>query len=245
MRLEIKNLSIGYKNTKILENINVSAQSGDFIALIGKNGSGKSTFLKTIAGILQEIQGDILIDGKSVFGLNLQDISQYFSIVLTDKITVPMQVYEFVSLGRHSYTNLIGSLTAQDKNIIDEVLNDLDLTELKHRLIQTLSDGEKQKVLIARALVQDTPIILLDEPTTHLDIENKAILLKKLQEISEAKKKIIILSTHDLNLILPKIKKIWLTKNTIIEKKPEIDISDFFDSKLLRYSKECQCFKLL
>jgi len=245
MLLEFNNLSVGYKNSKILENVNISAKTGDFIALIGKNGSGKSTFLKTVAGIIPEMEGDILLDGIRISDLNLKDRSLYFTIVLTDKITVPMKVYEFVSLGRHSYTNLIGSLTEQDKRMIDSVLKDLDLTVLKHRLIQNLSDGERQKVLIARALVQDTPIILLDEPTTHLDIENKAILIKKLQEISEVRQKIIILSTHDLNLILPKVKKIWLSKNTIIEKDINTDFSGLFESNLLEYNSKCQCFKIL
>ncbi len=246
MKLQIRNLTIGYEKQLVLKNLNLSAVNGDFIALIGKNGAGKSTFLKTLANILQPYSGDIFLEKQNLLAMSQQQRSRLISIVLTDKIDLPLQVYEFVSLGRQPYSGFFDNLSKIDRYVIEQVLNELNLQELKYRPITDLSDGEHQKVLIARALVQDTPILLLDEPTTHLDLENKAILIRKLREISQARSKLIILSTHDINLILPKIDKIWLTKNhDIIEKHSDESIEKLFDKNLLKYDQDCKRFRLV
>lgn len=245
MQLKINNLSVGYEQKTVLSDINLQAQTGDFIALVGKNGAGKSTFLKTLSGILPALSGKILLDNIDLLALPAPQRTRYVSIVLTDRIDVPMTVREFVALGRQAYTNLWGITSKRDIQIIDEVSEMLKITAFYDRKINELSDGERQKVLIGRALVQETPILLLDEPTTHLDMENKAMLINNLLKISKRQNKIVIISTHDINLILPKIDKIWLAEKSINEKPQVSDLNDMFQSELIKYDTVCQVFKLI
>ncbi len=245
MYLKINNLSVGYNQKAVLSEINLQAQKGDFIALVGKNGAGKSTFLKAFSGILPILSGKILLDEIDLLSLSIKDRARYVSIVLTDRIDVPMSVREFLSLGRQPYANLMGSFSKRDIQIIDEVGDVLKISRFFDRKITELSDGERQKVLIGRALVQETPVLLLDEPTTHLDMENKAILINKLLKISKKQNKIIIISTHDINLILPKINKVWLTDKTIVEKLRKSDLTDLFQPDLIKYDTDCHIFRLL
>jgi len=245
MQLKISNLAVGYKQKTVLSEINLQAKTGDFIALVGKNGAGKSTFLKTLSGILPALSGEVLLDNVDLLALQAQERARYISIVLTDRIDVPMTVREFVVMGRQPYTTLWGKTSKKDKQVISEVCEMLNITTLFDRKITELSDGERQKVLIGRALVQETPILLLDEPTTHLDMENKAILINNLLKISKAKNKIVIISTHDINLILPKINKIWLTDTSINEKLQHSDLNDLFQSEWIKYDTNCQIFRLI
>ena len=245
MQLQINELSVGYNTKTVLSDINLQAQTGDFIALVGKNGVGKSTFLKTLSGILPALSGKILLDNIDLLALPAPQRTRYVSIVLTDRIDVPMTVREFVALGRQAYTNLWGITSKRDIQIIDEVSEMLKITAFYDRKINELSDGERQKVLIGRALVQETPILLLDEPTTHLDMENKAMLINNLLKISKGQNKIVIISTHDINLILPKIDKIWLAEKSINEKIQFSDLNDMFQSELIEYDTVCQVFKLI
>ena len=245
MKLKIKNLSIGYGHQAVLSDIDITARSGDFIALIGKNGSGKSTFLKTLAGILEAIEGEILMDGQDLLQLKPTERAKYVSIVLTDAILTPLKVKEFISLGRQNFTGTWNRLLPEDHRIINQVIQELNLTDLLNKKITEISDGERQKVLISRALVQETPIVLLDEPTTHLDLENKAVLLKKLKKISQMQNKIIILSTHDINLILPQTNKVWFTNHSIETLEKNQSLKGLFDLDLLRYDEACQIFRLV
>ncbi len=245
MQLKINNLSVGYNQKLVLSEINLQAQTGNFIALVGKNGAGKSTFLKTLSGILPALSGEVLLDNVDLLALQAQERARYISIVLTDRIDVPMTVWEFIALGRQPYTNLWGNISKKDKQRIDEVGEKLKITAFFDKKITELSDGERQKVLIGRALVQETPVILLDEPTTHLDMENKAVLINNLLKISQEQNKIIIISTHDINLILPKINKIWLTGNSINEKLQLSDLNDMFQSEWIKYDANCQIYRLI
>ena len=244
-QLTINNLSVGYDDKTVLPDINLTAQSGDFIALIGKNGSGKSTLLKTLAGILPALSGDIILDDLNLFSLSPAERARYVSIVLTDQVDVPVTVREFLSLGRQPYTNMWGQLSDIDKKVVDEVGEKLRITAYLERKINTLSDGERQKVLIGRALVQETPVLLLDEPTTFLDLENKAVLINTLLKISEKENKIIILSTHDINLVLPKLNKIWATDKSVAQVSNFKALNKLFQSELLKFDEKCQVFKLI
>ncbi len=244
MQLKIQNLTIGYEQKPVLSDINLSAQSSEIIALIGKNGVGKSTFLKTLAGILPELSGQIFLDNIDLLNLKPKERARFISIVLTDNVDVPMPVNEFLLLGRQPYTNMWGSISENDKQVVREVSEMLQIEALMDRKISELSDGERQKVLVARALAQETPVILMDEPTTHLDLENKAILINNLLKVSKIKNKIIILSTHDINLVLPKANKIWMTGNSIREIDSLIELKTMFQSGILNYDPDCKIFKL-
>ncbi len=246
MELKIKNLVIGYQQP-VLKNINLTAQSGELIVLIGKNGSGKSTLLKTLSGILPALSGQLQLDDINIWQLSPKERAKYISIVLTDRIDLPLSVIEFISLGRQAYTGMLDQLSNTDLAIINQIMNDLDLMKLINRSLLELSDGERQKVLIARALVQKTPVLLLDEPTTHLDIENKAVLIQKLLKISKEQQKIVIMSTHDINLMLPKTDKIWLAgkSGSILEKDNKQPVlEELFTSNLIEYDQDCQVFRL-
>ena len=201
--------------------------------------------LKTLAGILPALSGDIILDDLNLFSLSPAERARYVSIVLTDQVDVPVTVREFLSLGRQPYTNMWGQLSDIDKKVVDEVGEKLRITAYLERKINTLSDGERQKVLIGRALVQETPVLLLDEPTTFLDLENKAVLINTLLKISEKENKIIILSTHDINLVLPKLNKIWATDKSVAQVSNFKALNKLFQSELLKFDEKCQVFKLI
>ncbi len=245
MQLKINDLLVGYGQKTVLSNINLTAQSNDFIALIGKNGAGKSTLLKTLAGILPALSGDVFLDDVNLMTLKPSERARHISIVLTGGVEVPLTVREFLAMGRQPYTNLWGQLSTGDLKVINEVGEKMNILDYFDRKITALSDGERQKVLIARALVQQTPVLLLDEPTTHLDLENKAVLINNLLKISNEEKKIIILSTHDINLILPKINKIWATEKTVAQVNKISGLHKMFQSELLWYDEDCQIFRML
>jgi iron complex transport system ATP-binding protein len=248
MDLRIENLNIGYSEKTVLQDINLQINHNEIIMLIGKNGSGKSTLLKTIAGIIPKISGNIYLNNKPLQSYTGQERSKLISIVLTDNIEVNLSVYEFLRMGRQAYTNRLDLLSGHDKNIIEKYIEKLSLNDFVNRSINTLSDGERQKVLIARALIQETPVLLLDEPATHLDMENKAMLFNLLFEIKKEEHKIIIFSSHDINLLAEKIDNFWLAnKNSVFEinQKNKTGIQQMFTTHLLTYDNHCKVFKLV
>jgi len=199
--ISLKNLAIGYKNKKLLSDISLSIPEGVLVCLIGANGVGKSTLLRTIAGFQEPLSGKFFLQGKNRDDLSNRDISRIISVVLTQKPDVMnITVEEMVGLGRSPYTGFWGSLSVADKHIVDEALEMVDILALKQRLIQTLSDGERQKTMIAKALAQQTPIVLLDEPTAFLDYPSKVEMMQMLHRLAAEKRKTILLSTHDLDL---------------------------------------------
>lgn len=199
--ISLKNLAIGYKNKKLLSDISLSIPEGVLVCLIGANGVGKSTLLRTIAGFQDPLSGKFFLQGKNRDDLSNRDISRIISVVLTQKPDVMnITVEEMVGLGRSPYTGFWGSLSVADKHIVDEALEMVDILALKQRLIQTLSDGERQKTMIAKALAQQTPIVLLDEPTAFLDYPSKVEMMQMLHRLAAEKRKTILLSTHDLEL---------------------------------------------
>lgn len=225
--LSAENLSIGYpdkKEDKIIgENINITLKKGQLTALIGANGIGKSTLLRTLMGIQKPLKGKLTLKGKNIQEYTPASLAQNLSIVLTE--TLPpsnLSVYELVALGRQPYTNWLGKLSDED---IDQVERALQLTEIEHLSLKKhyeISDGQLQKVLITRALAQNTSLILLDEPTTHLDLLHKVSLLKLLKKLSVEENKSILYSTHDLDMALQLSDEIIvMTENRIIQGTPE------------------------
>lgn len=224
--LETSNLSIGYKSKKatvvIAENLNLNLTSGKLISLIGANGIGKSTLLRTITGIQDPLSGNVFLNDKNINSYKPLDLSQNLSLVLTEKLPPSnLSVFELVALGRQPYTNWIGTLTQTD---IEKVQEALELTQIEHLAQKKhfeISDGQLQKVLIARALAQDTPLIILDEPTTHLDLLHKVSLFKLLKKLTQETQKCILFSTHDIDLAIQlSDEMIIMTPELIVQDEP-------------------------
>ena len=203
--LNVKNLSIGYNPFKpLLSDINISSGNGQLLLLLGSNGIGKSTLLKTLAGLIPPIAGSIQIGGVDLPHSSPTQRAQIVSAVFTGRDFDPyITVRELIALGRYPYTNWVGSLTKADQHIIDKAIDTMSLADLAYKKVSQLSDGETQKTLIAKCLAQDSPVIIMDEPTAFLDYKNKAALFKTIKRISLDEQKLIILSTHDIATALP------------------------------------------
>ena len=202
MKISLSHLSVGYTASQALvSDVNVELQSGQLHCLIGRNGIGKSTLLKTLTGFLPKLSGNLLLDGQGIETFTQQALARKISIVLTQKPDVQnLTVAEVIGLGRSPYTGFFGKLRVRDCAVVDDAIRSVGIEPLRHRMIQTLSDGERQKVMIAKALAQETPIILLDEPTAFLDFPSKAETFQLLRSMAHEKDKLIVLSTHDLEL---------------------------------------------
>lgn len=213
--VKLDNISTGYKdkNNKktVSRGINLRADKGKLIFLTGPNGSGKTTLLKTITGNLKPLNGRVTIAGKEISDLKGHKLSRLISVVLTE-IPDPgyLTVEEIISLGRSPYTGFRNSLSDSDRSVIKKSLKTLGLDHLKGRLFSRLSDGEKQKTMIARALCQDTEIICMDEPSSHLDFPSRVELVSFLKTITEKENKTIIVSSHDLNIAINSSDIMWL-----------------------------------
>lgn len=211
----LNHLTIGYvskKNRKVVaEDINASLESNRMTCLIGPNGVGKSTLLRTLSAFQPPLDGKVSIHGKDLASLKEKKLARMVGVVLTAKPDVQnMTVEEMVGLGRSPYTGFWGTLSAQDKAIVDEAIDMVGIRPLALRMIQTLSDGERQKVMIAKALAQQTPVIFLDEPTAFLDYPSKVEMMQLLHRLSRTADKTIFLSTHDLELVLQIADTVWL-----------------------------------
>ncbi len=205
--LKTKNLAIGYKTKKevttVTKEINLELHSGILTAIVGINGIGKSTLLRTLGKVQPRIEGEIEINGKPLEDYNSMELASVISVVLTEPLASKnMTVLELVALGRQPYTNWIGTLSENDRTKISEALVRLELKPLQHKKCYELSDGQLQRVMIARALAQDTAIILLDEPTTHLDLYHKVLILKLLKSIAHETDKTIIFTTHEIEMAI-------------------------------------------
>lgn len=215
MTLSAEQLDIGYRDKKgqttVASGIGFEATAGEVIGIVGVNGIGKSTLLRTLAGLLPALSGSVQIDKEAVERIPALRLSRLVSVVLTDPIaTKNLSVRELITLGRQPYTNWLGSLAEEDLHQIQEVVSRLDLSEMLDKKCYELSDGQFQRVLIGRALAQDTPIMLLDEPTMHLDLFHKVQLLKLLRDIARVTEKIVVFTSHELNLVIQLCSKVLI-----------------------------------
>lgn len=214
--LNISKLEIGYPQkgggySHVAGPIDLTAQSGELVCLLGPNGVGKSTLLRTLAGIQQAHDGEMSILNQDVAKISKRKLAKLLSVVLTDRITSGnLTAYDLVTLGRIPHTGWFGNLSDEDKHKTEWAISSTHIEAFQHKNIHTLSDGERQKVMIARALAQDTPVILLDEPTAHLDVPNRIDIVRLLRKLAQETGKAIIMSTHELDLALQAADKIWL-----------------------------------
>lgn len=229
--LRTKDLLIGYKDKAILPSINVSLKEGNLIALIGPNGAGKSTLFKTLTAYIKPVGGSIELMGKDLSSYSAKEKATMIGLVLTERPDdMFLKVHDVVASGRCPYTNFFGKIEKEDENIIQESLEVVGIKYLTDRYFNTLSDGEKQKVMIAKTLAQNTPIIFMDEPTAFIDYPSKIELFSLMKMLTKERNKTIIFSSHDLELLLRYTDDIWVIskgKELISSSKDELIASGF------------------
>lgn len=224
--LTTSNLSVGYSSKKeiktIATHINLNLKKGELIALIGANGIGKSTLLRTLIGIQPPLSGNIILNGININEYDSISFAQNLSIVLTEKLPPSnLTVFEIIALGRQPYTNWFGNLSDNDISKINEAMELTQITSLAEKKHYEISDGQLQKVLVARALAQDTPLIILDEPTTHLDLLHKVSLFKLLKKLAKENNKCILFSTHDIDMAIQiSDEMIIMTDENVVQDQP-------------------------
>lgn len=213
MYLQIKQADIGYDKTLIL-NADANLNLGEVCLLIGNNGVGKTTLIKSVLHQTPLLSGEISINHKNIKHLSVKEIAEHIAIVFS-KSVIPQNhtVEDLISLGKYIYYPYYFELKKEDKKEVSEIIRELDLDQYKHTLLRNLSDGNLQKAFIGRALTQNSPIIILDEPTTHLDEKNKIIILKTLRKLAKQQNKLILFSSHDWRLAKEFADKIWYVKD--------------------------------
>ncbi|RLJ62501.1 iron complex transport system ATP-binding protein [Lacinutrix venerupis] len=253
--LETKNLSIGYKSKKtentIASNINIALKQGELIALVGANGIGKSTLLRTLTNVQPKLNGAIAINAKPLQDYAQVELAKVLSLVLTETVSSKnLSVFELVALGRQPYTNWVGNLSKNDIDIVNKAIAQTNIEGLKHKKCFELSDGQLQKVMVARALAQDTSLIILDEPTTHLDMYHKAYILKLLQKLAKETGKTILFSSHEIDLAIQLCDNlIVMSHNSCMQNTPEQLINQgafntLFPNDLIVFDQTTKSFRV-
>lgn len=243
--LVISKATVGYGKGKesiaVVGPIDAELYGGELVAVIGRNGAGKSTLLRTIAAYQPPLAGTVEYSGVSVACMTHQDVARSISVVLTQAPQPALSVRELVSLGRTPYTNFLGSLSSYDMDVVEKAMEDMAVAHLASRSVTTLSDGERQKCMIAKALAQETPVMLLDEPTAYLDYPSKVHLMGMLRKLAKDKCKAVLVSTHDLELSLHIADRIWLVEKgrlycgTVGELSAQGILQSFIDNDTMHY----------
>jgi len=212
--LQAKELAVGYDSRTVVGDINLEALKGQFICLLGPNGSGKSTILRCLAGLLAPLQGSVFLKGHLLYRMEPKYLSKTMAVVLTERLSPGLiTVFDVAAMGRYPYTDFFGRLSREDTQKIWEALRLVNAQDLAERYFGELSDGEKQKVLLARALAQEPEVIILDEPTSHLDIKHRLEVMKILRQLTKEKGITVILSLHEIDLALKSCETALLVKN--------------------------------
>lgn len=253
--LTTDSLQIGYSHqgdtTCIARDLNLELKAGEFVCLLGPNGAGKSTLIRTLAGMQPPLDGQVSLQGESFQHIAPRERARQVSVVLTESMPIGMMdAYSLVSLGRHPYSGWLGGLNQHDRDRIAWALNAVGATELAPRQVAELSDGERQKVSIARALAQEAKVMLLDEPTAYLDLPRRVELMSILRTLAQQEQMALLLSTHDLDLALRFADKLWVvtTDGTLLQGSPEAlalsgEFAEVFANENLEWDAEHGLFR--
>jgi iron complex transport system ATP-binding protein len=215
--LQTEGLKVGYGKKVVVDSVEISGFRGQVLCLLGPNGAGKSTILRTLSGLLQPVDGVVFINQQDIKTIRKKELAKEMAIVLTKKFAAGMmKVYDVAAMGRYPHTGRFGSLGEKDHALVREALIRVNADYLSERYFEELSDGEKQKVMVARALVQEPEVIVLDEPTTHLDIRHRLELIDILKTLSKEKNITVILALHEIDLALKSCDKVLLVKDNKI-----------------------------
>lgn len=232
--LHLKNVSIGHSNNVLVENIFLDIEAPCLVGLIGNNGCGKTTLLKTIAGLQKKIAGTISCREKELSVLTNKELAKIITFGFAfNSHTFPVTVYELVSMGRYPYLNNMATLNQADDEIILNAINKIGIMHLKDKLVTSISDGERQKAYIAKALAQKTPVLLLDEPTAFLDYTSKKHFFKTIKESSVKENLITIISSHDIDFLSRNADYLLMIqddKKVVFEKTDIIKNTDYFNA---------------
>lgn len=249
--IELRNITLGYGHRTLIEGATTRFERGTMVALLGRNGTGKSTLLRAIARLLDVQQGGIAIDGKPLIGVQQAELSHLVAFVTTERIDVEaLTAYDLVAIGRSPHTGWLGRLTDDDRAAIERAMDIAGVRAMAERMVSTMSDGECQRVMIARALAQDTPVILLDEPTAFLDLPNRYELCTLLSRLAHEQNKLIIFSTHELDIALSLADSIALVDSPKLVHLPTAEmiasgnIERLFDSEYVSFDAENQSIRL-
>ncbi|MCQ2361115.1 MAG: ABC transporter ATP-binding protein [Paludibacteraceae bacterium] len=250
--LSAKILEIGYNGKSITYPLNLSLQRGTLTALIGTNGCGKSTLIRTLSGLQKPLKGKVVVKNDNLASLSGNRRARLISHVLTDSQYLrSIKVRDLVGMGRFPYTNFMGTLTPKDREVVEQSMLQVNVAHKADQPLYMLSDGERQRTMIAKALAQDTPIIFLDEPTSFLDMRNKIDILCLLHKLASERDKTILLSTHDIDIALQVADSIWLMESgkRIITGSPEElvtsgKIAESFHSDAFFFNPDTRSFKV-
>lgn len=255
--ISLENLSTGYRsngkeNIIVTRNISASLCAGELTCLLGRNGAGKSTLLKTLSGFIPPAGGAMRMNGRNLEDFPPLELARRVGVVLTDRPDMEnMTAQDLVALGRSPYTGFWGRLSESDRRIVDEAMSLVRIENLKGRMVATLSDGELQKTMIAKALAQQTPVIFLDEPSAFLDFPSKVEIMMLLRKLAREENKTIFMSTHDLDIALKIADKVWLIDKEYgvsvgspsqLARKGEI--ARYFNDGYVEYDEATNSFKI-
>lgn len=215
--IRIENLTLGYGERILLENVSATIEGGKIVAMLGRNGAGKSTLLRTLSGMSRPLSGKILLEDRDVAAMKPVELARTVSLVNTERVRIPnLFCKDVVALGRAPYTNWVGRMSDRDYEIVHRSLELVGMGNYSYKTMDCMSDGECQRIMIARALAQDTDIILLDEPTSFLDLPNRYELVSLLKDMAHRENKCILFSTHELDIAMSLCDSILLIDNPFI-----------------------------
>lgn len=253
--LTIENLNAGYRSrqgdTVVVRGVNAKLYGGEVVALVGRNGAGKSTLLRTLAAYQKPLAGELFYPAGAVSGMSAVEVARQASVVLTEQPGHQLTVRELVALGRTPYTNLLGHMTGRDNAVVEEAMAMMGISPLADRKVSSLSDGERQKCMIAKALSQETPLMFFDEPTSFLDFQSKVALFKLFRSLAAETGKAVLVSTHDVELAVRLADRLWIISSGVMHEGTVGELSrsgvmnGFVDDENLRYDSRTGKIEIL